>query len=86
MLVCANCECEFSETKNTFLHNVKTPIRKIWDVINSRTEGLGLNATARVFRVAKKHFGFLPTDRCGVMPGAIALILTVSAVIFMNSS
>jgi len=53
MLVCANCECEFSETKNTFLQNLKTPISKIWEVVNSRTEGLGLNATARVFKVAK---------------------------------
>ena len=53
MLVCAICEYEFSETKNTFLQNLKTPISKIWEVINSRTEGLGLNATARVFRVAK---------------------------------
>ena len=53
MLVCANCGCEFSETKNTFLQNLKTPISKIWDVINTRTEGLGLNATARVSGVAK---------------------------------
>ena len=53
MLVCANCECEFSETKNTFLQNLKTPVSKIWDVINTRMEGLGLNATARVSGVAK---------------------------------
>jgi len=53
MLVCANCESAFSETKNTFLQNLKTPVSKIWEVINSWTEGLGLNATARAFRVAK---------------------------------
>jgi len=47
---CGNC---FSETKNTFMEGVKKPISLIWQVIKNRTEGQGLNATARVFDVAK---------------------------------
>lgn len=53
MYVCEKCNCEFSETKNTFLQNLRTPVSKIWNVINNRTEGLGLNATARVSGVSK---------------------------------
>ncbi len=53
MLICSKCGCNFSETKNTFLYNLKKPISKIWDVINHRTEGEGLNAASRACGVAK---------------------------------
>ena len=35
------------------MEGLKKPISLIWSVLNARTEGLGLNATARVFGVAK---------------------------------
>jgi hypothetical protein len=35
------------------MEGVKKPISLIWQVIKNRTEGQGLNATARVFDVAK---------------------------------
>lgn len=50
---CQVCFDRFSETKNTFMENSKKPISVIWNVINNRTEGQGLNAAARVANVAK---------------------------------
>jgi len=53
MMICKDCKTSFSETKNTFLHGLKKPVSRIWDVINSRTEGNSLNATCRIFNIAK---------------------------------
>src|SRR3989449_4601087 len=50
---CENCPAYFSETKNTFLEGLKTPVSVIWQVLKARTEGMGLNATARTFEKAK---------------------------------
>lgn len=50
---CKECFTCFSQTKNTVMEGLKKPISLIWSVLNARTEGLGLNATARVFGVAK---------------------------------
>jgi len=43
----------FSETKHTLLEDLKTPLSVVWNVLNARTEGMGLNATVRTFGVAK---------------------------------
>jgi transposase-like protein len=53
MLLCRDCRVSFSETKNTFLQNIRTPISMIWKVLKSRTEGTSLNATCRIFDIAK---------------------------------
>jgi transposase-like protein len=53
MYECEDCGSCFSETKNTLMEGVKKPISLIWQVIKSRTEGQGLNATARIFDVSK---------------------------------
>jgi transposase-like protein len=50
---CENCPASFSETKNTFLEGLKTPVSVIWQVLKARTEGMGLNAAARTFEKAK---------------------------------
>jgi len=50
---CANCPVYFSETKNTLMEGLKTPMSVIWHVIKARTEGMGLNAAARTFDKAK---------------------------------
>jgi transposase-like protein len=50
---CANCPTYFSETKNTFMAGLKTPVSVIWQVVKARTEGMGLNAAARTFAKAK---------------------------------
>ncbi len=48
---CNQCKCIFSETSNTILHNLKTPLSKITMVLKARTEGLGFNAACRTFNV-----------------------------------
>src|SRR6266699_6648971 len=53
MYKCANCPVYFSETKNTLMEGLKTPISVIWHVLKARTEGMGLNAAARTFEKAK---------------------------------
>lgn len=50
---CQACCAYFSETKNTLLEGLKTPLSVVWRVLNARTEGMGLNATARIFGVSK---------------------------------
>jgi transposase-like protein len=53
MYKCEHCPASFSETKNTLLEGLKTPVSVIWQVIKARTEGMGLNAAARTFDKAK---------------------------------
>jgi len=53
LYVCQDCLASFSETKNTLLEDLKTPPSVVWRVLNARTEGMGLNATARTFGVSK---------------------------------
>ena len=50
---CEACNCHFSETKNTFLEQLRTPLSEIWRVLKARTDGMGLNATVRTFEYAK---------------------------------
>ena len=50
---CNVCPAYFSETKNTLLEGLKTPMSVIWHVVKARTEGMGLNAAARTFEKAK---------------------------------
>src|SRR5713101_2945678 len=50
---CANCPPYFSETKNTLMAGLKTPVSVIWQVVKARTEGMGFNAAARTFEKAK---------------------------------
>ena len=54
MRLCLSCGASFSETKNTFLEGLRTPVSLIWQVLKARTEGMALNATCRVFNIAKK--------------------------------
>jgi transposase-like protein len=53
MYTCEHCPASFSETKNTFLEGLKTPVSVIWLVLKARTEGMGLHAAARTFEQAK---------------------------------
>ncbi len=51
---CQDCDTYFSDTKHTFLEGLRTPISRIWTVLEARTEGMGLNAATRVFHVGKQ--------------------------------
>src|SRR5712691_8334459 len=50
---CEHCPVYFSETKNTLMEGLKTPVSVIWHVLKARTEGMGLHAVARTFEKAK---------------------------------
>lgn len=51
---CRACDIYFSETFATPLAGLTTPLSRIIEILKARSEGLGLNATARTFRVSKK--------------------------------
>jgi transposase-like protein len=51
---CRNCDSYFSETYRTPMEGLRTPLSRVIEVLNARGEGLGLNATARNHKVAKK--------------------------------
>ncbi len=50
---CKDCGEYFSETKNTPLAGLSTPLSKIREVIDALNEGMGINAASRTFRVSK---------------------------------
>ncbi len=50
---CNDCGDCFSETKNTPLAGLRTPLSKIKLVIDALNDGMGINAAARTFNVAK---------------------------------
>jgi transposase-like protein len=46
---CSSCGSEFSETKNTPMAHLHTPISVIVQVLSALTEGLGINAATRLY-------------------------------------
>jgi transposase-like protein len=53
MYQCAGCERAFSETSNTPLAHLKTPIALVVQVLTALTEGVGINAATRLYGVSK---------------------------------
>lgn len=50
---CPECQHCFSETHDTPLANLKTPLSQIVLILQALNEGLGVNAVCRLFRVSK---------------------------------
>lgn len=50
---CLTCKSFFSETRETALAGLKTPLDKVITVVKTRTEGTSLNATSRIHGVSK---------------------------------
>ena len=50
---CRDCETYFSETKNTPLARLKTPISRMALILEAINDGMGLNAACRTFHVGK---------------------------------
>ena len=50
---CADCDNYFSETKNRPIEGLRTPLSRIIRILDSLNEGMGINATCRVFNVSK---------------------------------
>ena len=51
---CRECDIYFSETFATPIAGLRTPLSRIITILKARSEGMGLNATARTFSVSKK--------------------------------
>lgn len=50
---CAECGAYFSQTKNTALAGLRTPLSRITMILDAINEGLALNAACRVYKVGK---------------------------------
>src|SRR6266851_2949291 len=50
---CASCRRSFSETRNTPIAHLKTPIAIVVQVLSALTEGVGINAATRLYGVSK---------------------------------
>jgi transposase-like protein len=50
---CRDCATYFSETKNTPLAGLKTPISRMALILGAINDGMGLNAACRTFHVGK---------------------------------
>ena len=50
---CASCRRSFSETRNTPIAHLKTPIAIVVQVLSALTEGVGINAATRLYSVSK---------------------------------
>ena len=50
---CSFCERSFSETRNTPIAQLKTPIALVVQVLTALTEGVGINAATRLYSVSK---------------------------------
>ena len=53
LFLCQECDNYFSETKNTPLEGLKTPLSRISLVLEAINNGMGLNAACRTFHVGK---------------------------------
>lgn len=51
---CKKCDVYFSESFATPIAGLRTPLSRITQILKARSEGMGLNATARTFGVSKK--------------------------------
>ena len=50
---CSECGSYFSETKDTFLEGLRTPLSRISMILDALNDGMGINAACRVFKVSK---------------------------------
>lgn len=50
---CNDCEIYFSETKNTPLAGLRTPLSRITTILDALNEGVGINAATRLYNVSK---------------------------------
>jgi transposase-like protein len=51
---CKECGHYFSDTQNTPLEDLKTPLNKISDVLEAINDGMGINAACRRFKTTRR--------------------------------
>jgi len=54
LYICKGCSSCFSETFNTAMQDIKSPISKVASALKLRSEGLGLRATGRILQSNKR--------------------------------
>jgi transposase-like protein len=80
MYHCSSCDRAFSETRNTPLAQLKTPIAVIVQVLSALTEGVGINAATRLYGVSKNSIYRWQERLRGVKnPALVRLDASVSA-------
>src|SRR6266853_340502 len=63
---CSSCDSAFSETRNTPIAQLKTPIAVIVQVLSALTEGVGINAATRLYGVSKNSISRWPERLSGL--------------------
>ncbi len=53
LFLCRSCKKSFSETSHTAAARLSTSLSKVAQVLRARSEGLGFNACARTFEIAR---------------------------------
>ena len=53
MYHCSSCDSAFSETRNTPIAQLKTPIAVTVQVLSALSDGVGINAATRLYSVSK---------------------------------
>lgn len=53
LYTCDDCGCCFSETRNTVIEGLRTPVSRIILILTALAEGTGVNAVTRIFSVGK---------------------------------
>jgi len=56
---CNICQAYYSETKNTPLAGLRTPLSRISQILDALNEGTGINAATRIFKVSKNSIYLL---------------------------
>jgi transposase-like protein len=51
---CQACDAYFSDTVATPIAGLRTPLSRVVQILQARSDGMGLNAAARTFHVSKK--------------------------------
>ena len=60
LYICANCNKNFSQTYNSLLFRLRTPVSLIIYILRSLTDGFGINACVKTFGVSKNTiYGWL---------------------------
>lgn len=67
---CADCGEYFSQTKNTPIENLRTPLSLIQLVLDALNNGLGINATSATFHVSKNSI-YLWQERLAGLKGVL---------------
>jgi len=71
---CAPCARSFSETRQTPLAQLKTPIALVVQVLAALTEGVGINAATRLYGVSKNSIYRWPERLSGVKKRCCCLL------------